>query len=329
MTSEPQNILVIGGAGYIGSHTCKTLSQAGHTPITYDNLSSGHKHAVQWGPLVEGNIHDKEKLTQTIKDYTIQNIIHFAGDIEVGRSTTHPADFYYNNVAGTLSILQAMVSCNVKNIVFSSSAAVYGTPDQSPIPETAPKAPVNPYGQTKHIVELMLQDFANAHGITYAALRYFNACGAHCDGDIGEEHSPETHLIPRALIAITDPAQPLKVFGTDYNTPDGTCIRDYIHVQDLAQAHMDALAYINTMQHSGIFNLGTGKGYSVKEIIQTTARITGKDVPHSNEPRRAGDPPSLVADPTLAQTILGFAPRHSDLDTIIKTAWAFHQSKHA
>jgi UDP-glucose-4-epimerase GalE len=321
------NILVTGGAGYIGSHTCKQLAAAGHTPIVYDNLSNGHRDAVRWGPFEAGDVTDGERLREVMRAHKPQAVIHFAGLIEVGISVIDPAAFYSVNVGGSLTLLGAMVDEGINSIVFSSTAAVYGRPKSVPIPEDAPSAPINPYGATKRGVEEMLGYFAAAHGLRYAALRYFNAAGADPDGDLGERHDPESHLIPLVLFAALGQRPHINVYGTDYPTPDGTAVRDYAHVCDLARAHIAALDYLATTPEPLVANLGTGAGYSVRQVIDTCRRITGRDIPAQDAPRRIGDPPELVAAVERARDRLGWRTQMSDLDTIVATAWAWHQAQ--
>lgn len=323
------NILVTGGAGYIGSHTCKLLAASGHAPIVYDNLSNGHRDAVRWGSFEAGDITDGERLREVIRAHEPQSVIHFAGLIEVGISVADPAAFYQTNMNGSLTLLRAMVDEGVGSLVFSSSAAVYGQPKSVPIPEEAPCAPINPYGATKRAVEEMLSYFATAHGLRYAALRYFNAAGADPDGDLGERHDPESHLIPLVLFAALDQRPQIDIYGTDYPTPDGTAVRDYAHVSDLANAHVAALDYLANNPEPLIANLGTGAGYSVRQVVDTCRRITGRDIPARDAPRRAGDPPQLVAAVERAHERLGWRARMSDLDTIVATAWAWHRAQSA
>lgn len=317
------DVLVTGGAGYIGSHACKALAAAGYRPITFDSLVHGHRKAVQWGPLEEGDLLDRDRVERLFRDYDFACVMHFAAFIAVGESTTDPGKYYRNNVGGTLALLEAMARHDVGSIVFSSTAAVYGTPTIVPIPETAPLTPINPYGWTKLTSERMIADFAAAHGIRFAILRYFNACGADPHGDIGEDHNPETHLIPLALDAVTTGKQ-LTLNGDDYPTEDGTCIRDYIHVSDLAEAHVAALKALRSGASSATYNLGTGRGISIREVFASIERVTGRNVPFELGPRRSGDPAALVADPTLANTQLDWSPRASDIDSIIASAWRWH-----
>jgi UDP-glucose-4-epimerase GalE len=321
-------VLVTGGAGYIGSHACKALAAAGYTPVTYDNLSRGHRHAVRWGPLVEGDIADRAAVTAALKAHKICAVMHFAAFAYVGESGTDPALYYSNNVSGTLSLLDAMRELGVNRIVFSSSCATYGLPDSVPIRETMAQLPVNPYGETKLAIERVLRWYDPAYGLRSVALRYFNAAGCDRAGGIGEEHDPETHLIPLVLRAALGTAPPVQIFGTDYATPDGTAVRDYIHVDDLAAAHVRALQYLAAGGESTAVNLATGKGYSVREIIAAVTKAVGHEVPRREAPRRAGDPPALVADPSLAAQVLGWRAQCSDLDTIIQTALAWEMRRH-
>lgn len=323
-----QSVLVTGGAGYIGSHACKALAQAGYVPVTYDNLSRGHRHAVRWGPLVEGEIADRAVVAAALKAHHVSSVMHFAAFAYVGESGTDPALYYRNNVIGTLALLDAMREAGVDRIVFSSTCATYGLPEKIPIAETTPQRPVNPYGETKLAIERVLHWYGQAYGLRSVALRYFNASGCDRGGEIGEEHDPETHLIPLVLRAALGAGQPVSIFGRDYPTPDGTAIRDYIHVEDLASAHLRAIQYLAEGGASTALNLATGRGYSVREIIAAVARAAGREVPHLEAPRRAGDPPALVADPSLAKSVLGWQAECSDLDTIIRTALAWETRRH-
>jgi len=318
-----QSILVTGGAGYVGSHACKALAAAGYRPVVYDNLSRGHREAVRWGPLVEGDLHDSARLAEAFRTHQINAVMHFAAFAYVGESVANPDIYYANNVGGTLALLGAMRQSKVETIVFSSTCAVYGVPETLPIGETTAKGPLNPYGDTKLAIERVLHWYAGAYGLRYAALRYFNAAGADPDGEIGEDHEPETHLIPLVLRAALGRGEPISIFGTDYPTRDGTAIRDYIHVSDLAEAHLRALGHLAAGGENAALNLGTGSGHSVREVIAAVERIAGRPVPRREVARRPGDPPELVADPALAQSRLGWQPRHSDLDTIIATALAW------
>ena len=320
-----QSILVTGGAGYVGSHACKALTSAGHRPVVYDNLGRGHREAVRWGPLVEGELHDGARLVAALREHRVDAVMHFAAFAYVGESVGEPAMYYRNNVAGTLSLLAAMRECGIGRIVFSSTCAVYGTPPRVPIGEDTPLAPVNPYGETKLAIERALHWYGGAYALRSVALRYFNAAGADPDGEIGEDHDPETHLLPLVIRAALGQAGPVGIFGTDYPTADGSAVRDYIHVTDLADAHLRALDYLAGGGDSAIFNLGTGRGHSVREIVAAVERIGGRPVPCREAPRRAGDPPALVADPGHAMAALGWTARHSDLDTIVRTALAWHR----
>lgn len=319
-----RNILVTGGAGYIGSHAAKALAGAGYHPVTYDNLSAGHEWAVRWGPLVEGDIGDRGLLLDTFERYDVAAVMHFAAVASVGESMVQPGLYFSNNVAKSLVLLDAMMTANIRHMVFSSSCATYGTPTALPITEDMPQLPVNPYGETKLMIERALHWYGEAHGLTSVSLRYFNAAGADPEGHIGESHSPETHLIPLILDAILGRRAAIDIFGTDYPTPDGTCLRDYIHVSDLADAHVQALGHLLAGGAGAALNLGTGRAYSVREVIAAAERVAGKRVPRREMPRRAGDPARLVADPARAAALLGWMPCRSDLDTIIRTAWSWH-----
>jgi UDP-glucose-4-epimerase GalE len=320
-----RSILVTGGAGYIGSHAAKALSRAGYRPIVYDNLSRGHRHAVRWGPFVEGDLVDRARLAAAFAEHDVSAVMHFAAFAYVGESVADPGLYYRNNVGGTIALLDAMQAAGIREIVFSSSCATYGIPAQVPIAETTAQSPVNPYGETKLAIERALLWYANAHGMRHVALRYFNAAGADPEGEIGEEHEPETHLIPLVLRAALGQGAPVEIYGTDYPTPDGTAVRDYIHVTDLAEAHVRALDHLAAGRNSAALNLGTGGGCSVREVIAAAERAGARPVPRRDAPRRAGDPPVLVADARLAQELLGWRPAHSDLETIMRTALAWHE----
>lgn len=321
-------VLVTGGAGYIGSHTCKALWRAGYLPVAYDNLSTGHRRSVRWGPLVVGDIADHRRLADALARHRPCAVIHFAAHAYVGESAADPEKYYHNNVAGTLALLATLRENNIGDVVFSSSCAVYGEVDGQAITEGRIPAPVNPYGRTKHLIELALRDYFDAYGVSSVALRYFNAAGADADGELGEDHDPETHLIPRALMAASGLIDRLQVFGADYDTPDGTPVRDYVHVADLADAHVAALRLLHTKRGAHAFNLGNGRGYSVREIVDAVERCTGRPVRTTVRPRRPGDPGRLVADPSKARDELGFRPRFAAIDDIVASAWAWHQKLH-
>lgn len=319
------NVLVTGGAGYIGSHTCKQLKKHGLNPIVYDNLSRGHKKFVQWGPLIEGDILDTEKVKKTLVEHQIQAVLHFAAFAYVGESVENPSLYYKNNVHGTLSLLEAMLKSNVKKFVFSSTCATYGVPEKVPLIEDMPQSPINPYGQTKLMIEKILKDYGPAYGLKSVCLRYFNAAGADQEGMIGECHEPETHLIPLAIEAALH-NKTMKIFGNDYPTPDGTCLRDYIHVTDLAEAHVLALKYLDKAEKEfNYFNLGNGKGFSVQEIIKAVEDVSAKKVNAEIYPRRAGDPAALVSDSAKAKRHLQWEPKITDIKEIIRTAYNWHQ----
>lgn len=323
----PETILITGGAGYVGSHTCKALAGVGYLPISLDNLVYGHTWAVQWGPFFKGDITDPQVLDQIFSNHQPKAVIHFAAYAYVGESVEHPAKYYQNNVAGSITLLEAMRRHGCRTIIFSSSCSTYGMPLQVPIPENHPQLPINPYGRSKLMMEQIIQDYGNAYDIRYAILRYFNAAGADPEGQIGEDHDPETHLIPILLQTILKQRSHTDVYGTDYDTPDGTAVRDYIHVTDLARAHVLALKYLAQPSQSLCVNLGTGKGHSVMEVIQAVQQVTGKSVAHRHVGRRPGDPPSLVAKADLAYSLLGWKPNFSDIQTTIETAWNWQQSQ--
>jgi len=318
-------VLVTGGAGYIGSHVCKVLTRWGYLPIAYDNLVYGHEWAVKWGPLERGDLADRARLDAVITKYRPAAVIHLAAFAYVGESVSDPGKYYRNNVAGTLTLLEAVRDHGITSFVFSSTCATYGVPQRLPISEASPQQPINPYGMSKLMVERMLADFAPAHGLRSIALRYFNAAGADPDGEIGEDHNPETHLVPLVLDAAAGRRPSITVFGEDYPNPDGTCIRDYIHVVDLAEAHVRALERLEVGNARPAYNLGTGKGISVRGLIDAAERVTGRKIPTVIGERRAGDPPELVADPTLANNDLGWTATHSSVESILETAWAWHR----
>jgi UDP-arabinose 4-epimerase len=317
-------ILVTGGAGYIGAHACKALARAGYRPVVLDNLARGHRRAVRWGPLVEGELADRKRLRAAIEQYRVGAVMHFAGYAYVGESVADPALYYRNNLGGSLSLFEAMRESGVERIVFSSTCAIYGIPDSVPIKETAAQLPINPYGETKLAIERALRWYGEAYGIRSVSLRYFNAAGADPEGEIGECHAPETHLVPLAVQAALGRRPPLEVYGTDYPTPDGTAIRDYIHVADLVEAHVRALEHLLAGHGSTALNLGTGRGHSVREVIAAVESAVGKKVPRREVARRPGDPAALVADPAFAAERLGWRPLTSDLETMIQSALAWH-----
>lgn len=314
-------VLVVGGAGYIGSHTCKALKAAGFTPVVVDNLSKGHNWAVKYGPLEQGEAGDADFMTRAMREHSPVGLIHFAGSINVGESVTDPRMYIQNNVVAMHNLLSVCIDEGLLNVIFSSSCATYGVPIKVPLDESHPQLPISPYGDSKLMGEKMLHWYANAHPLRYVALRYFNACGADAGGEIGEAHDPETHLIPLVLQAAMGVRPAIKVFGTDYPTADGTCLRDYVHVTDLGTAHVAALQYLLDGGDSTQINVGTGTPYSVKELIEATERIIGKPVPTEFGPRREGDPPALYANPTKAQEVLGWKAEHSSLENIIDTAY--------
>jgi len=318
-------VLLTGGAGYVGSHAARALQHAGHEIWVYDNLTEGHAAAVLEGRLIVGNLIDRSKLESCFVEHQIEAVMHFAASAYVGESVVDPAKFYNNNVVGTLSLLDAMRAAGVGRIVFSSTCATYGEPDQVPITESQSQAPINPYGFTKLVIERALADYSQAYGLGYAALRYFNASGAAEDGQIGEDHQPETHLIPLVLQVALGQREEITIFGDDYPTPDGTCIRDYIHVDDLAAAHREALEKLESGSQLKL-NLGTGQGASVQQVIEACREVTGHPIPARVVRRRAGDPPELVADARLARKTLGWEPRHTNIRSIVASAWQWHQS---
>jgi UDP-glucose-4-epimerase GalE len=312
-------ILVIGGAGYIGSHTCKVLAASGYTPVVFDNLVYGHADAVRWGPFEQGDLSDPARLDEVMQNYDFACVIHFAAFAYVGESVTDPGKYYSNNIQGSLNLLEAMRRNGLDKIVFSSTCATYGEPAQLPIVEDMPQAPVNPYGFTKLVIEQALKDYSAAYGMTHIAFRYFNAAGCDPEGDLGERHDPETHVIPLAINAALGRGE-FKLFGTDYDTPDGTAIRDYVHVNDLADAHKRGVDYLLEGGQSEAINLATGVGVSVKELVAAVEAATGRKVPVQYAPRRAGDPPALCADPSKAKNILGWEAQYRDITEIVRTA---------
>jgi len=319
-------ILVTGGAGYIGSHTRYFLEKAGHTTLVLDSLERGDSRAVPGGMLRQMDLREGEKVKQLLREEKVDAVIHFAAYMSVGESTQRPELYFINNVSGTLSLLEAMLEENIKCLVFSSTAAVYGIPTKVPITEDQPYAPINPYGESKVMVEKILDWLDRFRELRSIRLRYFNACGADAESGLGERHDPETHLIPLILRAVQT-GIPLKVFGDDYPTADGTCIRDYIHVSELAEAHIAAVEHLLKGGKSDVFNVGTGSGRSVKEVLDSVERVTGKKAPYEVGPRREGDPPSLVANSSKLQKTLGWRPKRADLDTIVRDAWQFAQKQ--
>ena len=323
------SVLIAGGAGYIGSQTAKQVAQAGFTPVVFDNLVYGQRSAVKWGPFVEGDLADSALITRVIREYSVTAVIHFAAYTYVGESVTEPRKYYRNNVVNTLNLLDSMLDCGVKDIVFSSTCATYGEPQQALLSEDHPQAPTTPYGESKLMVERVLRSYQAAYGLRFAALRYFNAAGADPDGELGEDHTPETHLIPLAIFAALGQSPPLSLFGTDFPTPDGSALRDYIHVTDLADAHLRALTKLTAGEAVGAVNLGTGRGHSVREVIATVERVTGKRVPYREVGRRAGDPSALVADARRANALLDWKPRYPELEVIVQHAYRWHSSRPA
>lgn len=321
--TEKTAVLVVGGAGYIGSHVSRWLRERGRPVVVLDDLSSGHADAVLGAPLVVGDMADSALLADTLRRHQVGAVLHFASLIQVGESIAQPGRYYENNIAKTISLLNALVAENVKKLVFSSTAAIFQASD-APLAEQDTQAPLNPYGRSKWLLEQLLPDYERAHGLRSVCLRYFNAAGAHPDGQLGERHDPETHLIPLAIEAALGRRQALQVFGGDYPTPDGTCVRDYVHVQDLADAHERALQYLEAGGASAAFNLGNGQGFSVREVLAAVALAVGRAVPHHMAERRAGDPPRLVADARLAGQVLGWRPQYPALADIVRHAVQFH-----
>jgi UDP-glucose-4-epimerase GalE len=325
LAGKPLTVLVTGGAGYIGSHAAKALSRAGHQVVIFDNFVAGHRDAVKYGELVEGDIVDTAAVRAALARFRVDAVMHFAAYLDVGESVREPVKYYRNNVGGAISVLDAMAAQSVQSFVFSSTCATYGEPTETPIVETHPQRPINSYGESKLAVERALPHFERAHGIHAVALRYFNAAGADPEGEIGEDHAPEIHVIPRAIDA-TAGGPGLRVFGDDYPTPDGTCQRDYVHVSDLADAHVLAVESVARTNRSAAYNLGTGRPHSVKEVIAAVEEVSGRPVPWTMAPRRPGDPAVLYAAPHKAQTELGWTPRLPELQSIVRTAWAWHQA---
>ena len=320
------SILVVGGAGYIGSHMVRQLATSGADVVTIDNLSCGYRDAVKYGEFVEGDLGDPAVLDHVFNNYSIDAVMHFAAFIEVGESVTDPAKYYRNNVLNTMVLLDAMIQYGILHFIFSSTAAIFGEPEYTPIDEKHVKQPINPYGHTKLMVEQILQDYDSAYGLKSTCLRYFNAAGADPDGDLGERHDPESHLIPLILQAASGRREDIKVFGTDYPTEDGTCVRDYIHINDLCKAHSLALEHMQQTGRSARYNLGNGRGFSVQQVIDTTRKVTGRDFPVTRTDRRPGDPAVLVADSQRARQELGWQPEYDDLESIIATAWNWETS---
>ena len=314
-------VLVTGGAGYIGSHACKALAHAGYTPVAFDNLERGHEWAVKWGPLERGDIRDEHDLQRVFETWHPEAVIHFAAYAYVGESNVEPLKYYATNVGGTANLLKACVAFECKNVVFSSSCATYGVPARLPLTESDPQQPINPYGYTKLAVERMLRDVETAHGIRHVALRYFNAAGADPSGELGELHQPETHLIPLVLLTAMGRQDAVKIFGSDYPTDDGTCIRDYVHVSDLANAHVGAAEWLAAGKTSEAFNLGNGRGFSVAEVVEASERVTGKKIKIEICPRRDGDPPVLISDSAKAERLLGWKPLFPSIEHQISHAW--------
>jgi UDP-arabinose 4-epimerase len=326
--SDKGSILITGGAGYIGAHCSKAVAAAGYRPICYDNLSTGHESFVKWGPFIRGEIHDSGLIASVISEHDVHAVMHFAASSAVGESVRDPEKYYVNNVCGTLCLLRGMSEAGCHRLVFSSTGAVYGDASSEPIAEQAAGPTVNPYGRSKFMVEQILADYRAAYQLGSVSLRYFNACGADASGAIGELRDPETHLIPRALMALQGHVSDFAIFGSDYDTPDGTAVRDYVHVEDLAAAHIAALELLMQGNLGDVFNVGTGVGYSVRQILDAIHAETERAVPVTLRDRRAGDPPILVADPSKATNALGFKARHSGLPNIIRSSWAWHQKAH-
>ncbi len=319
-------ILVCGGAGYIGSHINKQLHKEGYKTVVFDNLVYGHREAVKWGDFVQGDLQNQDEIDAVFEKYDIEAVFHFAAYAYVGESVDEPEKYYYNNVACTLNLLRSMKKYGCKKIIFSSTCATYGEPERVPITEDMPQNPINPYGATKLMVERIFKDYSKAYGIQFVVLRYFNAAGADPEGEIGESHTPETHIIPLVLDAASGKRTDIKVFGTDYDTPDGSCIRDYIHVTDLATAHLLALHHLEKGNASDFFNLGNALGTSVLEVVQAVKKVTGREFTVTLADRRAGDPAKLVGASEKAQRVLGWKPQYADIETIVKHAWTWHEN---
>jgi len=318
---ETKRILVTGGAGYIGSHTCKLLAKHGYTPVVFDNLSRGHRHNVKWGPFVQGDLLDRPTLIRTFADYRPAAVVHFAALAYVGESMSQPLLYYRNNFCGSLNLIETMIDAGCTSLVFSSTCAVYGMAESELIHENHSKNPINPYGHSKKMVEQLLRDCGGPHGLRSVSLRYFNAAGAHPDGELTEEHDPETHIIPLVLQCAAGLRQEFEVFGADYPTPDGTAVRDYIHVCDLAEAHLAALRYLKAGGATKVLNLGTGNGHSVRSVISASERVTGRAINVRIADRRPGDPPVLVAAAESTSSVLNWSPQYVDLDEVVGTAW--------
>ena len=318
-------ILICGGAGYIGSHINKELNKEGYETVVFDNLVYGHREAVKWGSFIEGDLKNPEEIEAVFQKYSIDAVFHFAAYAYVGESVSEPEKYYYNNVVNTLNLLNVMKKYGCGRVIFSSTCATYGEPERVPITEDMPQKPINPYGATKLMVERIFKDYSSAYGLKFAVLRYFNAAGADPEAEIGESHNPETHIIPLVLDAAAGKREDIKVFGTDYDTKDGSCVRDYIHVTDLASAHLLSLHHLEAGGESDFFNLGNTLGTSVLEVIDSVKRVTGKEFKVTEAPRRAGDPAVLIGSSEKAQRILGWKPLYGDIDTIVSHAWSWHQ----
>lgn len=318
-------VLVCGGAGYIGSHINKQLNKEGYETVVFDNLVYGHREAVKWGDFIQGDLKNIDEIEAAFQKYKIDAVFHFAAYAYVGESVEKPEKYYYNNVSNTLNLLQVMKKYGCNKIIFSSTCATYGEPEKAPITEEMPQNPINPYGASKLMVERIFKDYSKAYGLKFVVLRYFNAAGADPEGEIGESHTPETHLIPLVLDAASGKRQDIKIFGTDYDTPDGSCIRDYIHVYDLATAHLAALYYLEEGKESDFFNLGNALGTSVLEVVKSVKKVTGREFTVAMTDRRAGDPAKLVGSSEKARKVLGWKPIYGDIDTIVEHAWKWHE----